>query len=192
MNLFFNYNCLDNWLQENVPNSDKNVFLNKEGNEQIYDLFKKYTENNGIVEDDIASINVVVSFKNYKEINPVDTQLFVDFNKEWNINLLKESQKFITFCRINNKYFNFIFVYHQNGKHNIANIAMSEILKSYILGLHSETKPFKFFSKLIVLDRSKKKYLKKINEIILSNKKIIISNSKIVDQKKIYKDVFQR
>ena len=68
---------------------------------------------------------------------------------------------------------------------------MTEILKSFILGLHNETRPFKFFSKLIILDRSKKKYLKKIGDIVLNSKKIIISNSKLLSGKKNYKYVLE-
>lgn len=191
MNLFFNYNNLDMWLKENTTNHEKNIFLTKSKNNEIYDLFKEYIEKNNINISNINSINIVISFKNYKEVTEVDADLLIEFNKEWNLNLLRESQKFISFCRVHNKFFNFIFIYHQNGKQNIANIAMTEILKSFILGLHNETRPFKFFSKLIILDRSKKKYLKKIGDIVLNSKKIIISNSKLLSGKKNYKYVLE-
>lgn len=181
MNLFFNFNNLDNWFKDNYPFHKNDLFLYDDKND-FESLLDKTLVKNHIGSANVNSINVVISLNSCDVINPLTISKFAAFNKEWNIKFIEMLQPLITFCRLNNKLFNLIYVYLDNGSKNIANMAMAEILKSLVIGLNAETRHFKFKSKLFVLDKSKKEYLQKLPKFLFSKRKVIISNSRLLHQ----------
>lgn len=183
MNLFFNFNPLDSWFKNNYPIQNKDLFIESK-EKDFKKLLNETMKNNKIGEDDISSINIIVSLTAATIINPISIAKFSEFNKEWNIKFIETLQPLITFCRLNNKLFNIIFVYSNAGVQNIASIALAQILKTSIIGLNSETKSFKFKSKLFIIDKTKKSFLNKVSKLLLSKRKVIISNSKLLQQVK--------
>lgn len=183
MNLFFNFNNLDTWFKDNYSFNKQDLFLKNENNDFKL-LLDETIKNNNISESKINSINVVISLNSTDPITPTNIWKFGEFNKEWNVKFIESIQPLITFCRLHNKLFNIIYIYLDQGSKNIANIAMAQLLKSLVIGLNQETKPFKFKSKLFVLDKEKKEYLSKLNKLLSSKRKVIISNSKLLQQLK--------
>ncbi|MDE6645737.1 MAG: hypothetical protein K2J69_00290 [Malacoplasma sp.] len=176
MNLFLNLNENDKWLEKNLPIhlNKTNVFIDKKEIESIDDSFWNWLDTQKEKKNNITSINLIFSLKNYKEYEFFNLNNFLNFNKEWNVKLVKEIQPLITFSKANNIFFNFIFVKLDKGLHNIANIALKEILKNLAFGLNTESSFLKVFSKFIVLDKSKKKKLNKIEKLVLSKNKMFM------------------
>ncbi|MDE5767231.1 MAG: hypothetical protein K2H56_01640 [Malacoplasma sp.] len=176
MNLFLNLNEKDKWLEKNFPIhlNKTNVFIDKKEIESIDDSFWNWLNTQKEKKNNITSINLIFSLKNYKEYEFFNLNNFLNFNKEWNVKLIKEIQPLITFSKTNNIFFNFIFVKLDKGLHNIANIALEEILKNLAFGLNTECSFLKVFSKLIVLDKSKKKKLNKIEKLVLNKNKMFM------------------
>lgn len=176
MNLFLNLNESDKWLENNFPNNlnKTNFFINKKENESISDCFLNYIKLKNTQKEDITSINLIFSFKNYKEYEFFNLNNFISFNRKWNIKLVEEIQPLISFSKKNKNFLNFIFVHLDKGLHNIANIALVEILKNLTFSLNNESSFFKIFSKFIIFSKSKKKDLKKIEKIILDKKRMFL------------------
>ena len=176
MNLFLNLNENDKWLEKNFPIhlNKTNVFIDKKEIESIDDSFWNWLDTQKEKKNNITSINLLFRLKNYKEYEFFNLNNFLNFNKEWNIKLVKENQPLITFSKANNIFFNFIFVKLDKGLHNIANIALKEILKNLAFGLNTESSFLKVFSKFIMLDKSKKKKLNKIEKLVLSKNKMFM------------------
>ncbi|MDE5545298.1 MAG: hypothetical protein K2N92_01685 [Malacoplasma sp.] len=178
MNLFLNLNENDKWLENNFPSNlnKTNIIIQKKESESINDSFWNWLDTQKEKKNGITSINLIFSLKNYKEYEFFNLNNFLSFNKKWNIKLVEEIKPLITFSKANKIFFNFIFIQLDKGLHNVANIALKEILKNLTFGLNTESSFLKIFSKFIVIDKSNKKKLKKIEKLILSKNKMFLFN----------------
>ncbi|MCF0217593.1 MAG: hypothetical protein HUJ42_00910 [Malacoplasma sp.] len=177
MNFYINFLGNDNWLQQNISESEENVFINPIPGQSLNDLLLQKIDELNLEFNQINSINVILSLKGYKEEILDNTTNFENFNKTWNFELVAQTRPLIKLCRVNNIFFNFIFIYKCKGNNNVANIALFVILKTFVIGLNTELTPFKTLAKLIILDRAKKEKLKNLDKIVSKKNKLIVSNS---------------